>query len=89
MWNHLSSICVCPPFTYRGFAVPKNRPVSSEQLTVVDSYLSPEDCRAKALDCLIKADALDDPQEKAAMFQYAEWWNRLAELAQKRQDQHS
>jgi hypothetical protein len=61
--------------------VPKSRPISPEQLTVVDSYLSPEDCRAKALDCLIKADALDDPREKAAMIQYAEWWNRLAELA--------
>jgi hypothetical protein len=35
----------------------------------VDSYLSPEDCRLKALDCAIRADTLDDPQQKAAMLQ--------------------
>jgi hypothetical protein len=45
----------------------------------VDAYLTPEACRTKALDCLTRADALDDPQQKAAMVRYAEWWNRLAE----------
>jgi hypothetical protein len=45
----------------------------------VDAYLTPEACRTKALDCLIRADALDDAQQKAAMLQYAEWWRRLAE----------
>jgi len=51
------------------------RPAESE---VVDS-LSEDDCRAKALDCLIKAEASDDPRQKAAMLRYAEWWNRLAD----------
>ena len=78
-------MCVGLRLKHRAIAVPKDR-ISSEQATVVDSDLSPDDCRAKALDCLIKADALDDPREKAAMFRYAEWWNRIAELAQKRQD---
>jgi hypothetical protein len=62
---------------------------SESQATVVDAYLSTEACRAKALDCLFKADALDDPQEKALMLRYAQWWTRLAELAQKREDQHN
>jgi hypothetical protein len=45
----------------------------------VDAYLTPEACQTKALDCLIRADTLDDPRQKAAMLRYAEWWNRLAE----------
>jgi len=28
---------------------------------------------------LIRADALEDAKQKAAMLQYAEWWTRLAE----------
>jgi hypothetical protein len=44
--------------------VHKGRLSSESELTVVDPYLSPEACRAKALDCLTKADALDDPREK-------------------------
>ena len=49
---------------------------------VVDS-LSAADCRAKAIDCLIKAETLDDVRQKAAMLQYAEWWNRLADYRAK------
>jgi hypothetical protein len=45
----------------------------------VDAYLTPEACRDKALDCMIQAEALDDPKQRAAMLQYAEWWRRLAE----------
>lgn len=45
----------------------------------VDAYLTADACRTKALDCLIQADTLDDPKQKAAMLRYAEWWNRLAE----------
>jgi hypothetical protein len=45
----------------------------------VDPYLSAEACREKAIDCLIQADTLDDPRQKAAMLRYAEWWDRLAE----------
>ena len=45
---------------------------------VVES-LTAEQCRAKALDCMIHAETLDDPRLKAAMLQYAEWWRRLAE----------
>jgi hypothetical protein len=56
---------------------------SESQATVVDAYLSTEACRAKALDCLIKANALDDPREKALMLHDAEWWTRLAVLALK------
>jgi hypothetical protein len=41
--------------------------------------MSADDCRAKALACMTKADALDDARQKAAMLKYAEWWNRLAE----------
>jgi hypothetical protein len=47
--------------------------------TVVDPFLTPEACRAKALDCMIQAETLDDPRQKAAMLQYAEWWRRLAD----------
>ena len=46
---------------------------------VVDPYLTAEECHVKALDCMIKADMLDDSRQKAAMLQYAEWWRRLAE----------
>jgi hypothetical protein len=46
---------------------------------VVDPYVTAEECHVKALDCMIKADMLDDPRQKAAMLQYAEWWRRLAE----------
>ena len=71
----------------QGLSVTNDRSDSSEQaMFVVDSYLSPDDCRAKALDCLIKADASDDPQDRIAMLKYAEWWNRLAEFAQKLQE---
>ena len=45
----------------------------------VDSRISPDECRARALDCMIKAETLEDSQQKAAMFRYAEWWNRLAD----------
>jgi len=45
----------------------------------MDPDLSPEVCRTKALGCMIQADILDDPTDRAAMPQYAEWWNRLAE----------
>jgi hypothetical protein len=44
----------------------------------LDPYLTAEACRAKALDCARRADALDDPAQKAAMLQYSEWWTRLA-----------
>jgi hypothetical protein len=73
----------------RAFAVHKDRLSSESEVTVVDPYLSPEDCRAKALDCLIKADALDHPREKSLMLHYAEWWTRLAVLALKRKDQNT
>jgi len=43
------------------------------------NLMSAEDCRAKALDCLLKADTLDDPRQRDAMRRYAEWWDRLAE----------
>jgi hypothetical protein len=50
------------------------------EVITVDVYLSPNACRAKALDCMIKADTLvDDPVQQAAMLRYADWWNRLAE----------
>jgi hypothetical protein len=49
----------------------------------VDAYLTPVACRAKALDCSIRADATDDSAQKAAMLRYAEWWNRLAEYHDK------
>jgi hypothetical protein len=71
------------------FAVHKDRLSSEAELTVVDPYLSPEACRAKALDCLIKADALDNPREKALRIHYAEWWTRLAVLTLKRKDQNT
>jgi hypothetical protein len=45
----------------------------------VDPDLSSEVCRTKALDCMIQAEILDDPTDRAAMLQDAEWWNRLAE----------
>jgi len=70
------------------FAVNDYRPASESKATVVDSYLSPEACRAKALECRIKADMLDDPREKALMLHYVEWWTRLAELAQNNKDQN-
>jgi len=57
-------------------------------VTTIDAYLSPQACRAKAFDCRIKADMLDDPREKALMLQYAEWWTRLAELARNHKDQN-
>ena len=47
--------------------------------TDVVNSLSPENCRAKALDCQSRADTLEDTRQKAAMLQYVEWWNRLAE----------
>ena len=50
---------------------------------VVDAYLSAEVCRAKAVDCAIRADALDDPRQKAAMLKYAEWWRQLADYRAK------
>src|SRR5262249_41654783 len=43
------------------------------------NLMSAEGCRAKALDCLLKADTLDDPRQRDAMRRYAEWWDRLAE----------
>ncbi len=70
------------------FAVHKDRLSSESELTVVDPYLSPEACRAKALECRIKADMLDNPREKALMLHYVEWWTRLAELAQNNKDQN-
>jgi hypothetical protein len=57
-----------------------------EQATIVDAHVSPNECRDKALDCLITADSLDDPRERTAMLRYAEWWTRLAELARERQN---
>jgi len=45
----------------------------------LDAYVSAEECRAKALDCMIKAETLDDPCLKHAMLTYAEWWTRLAD----------
>jgi hypothetical protein len=69
--------------------VHKDRLSSESELTVVDPYLSPEACRAKALDCLTKADALDDPREKGLMLHYAEWWTRLAVLTLKHKDQNT
>jgi hypothetical protein len=69
--------------------VHKDRLSLESELTVVDPYLSPEACRAKALDCLTKADALDDPREKGLMLHYAEWWTRLAVLTLKRKDQNT
>ncbi len=66
----------------------KDRLASESQVTAVDAYLSPEACRAKALECRIKADMLDDPREKALMLHYVEWWTRLAELAQNNKDQN-
>ena len=47
----------------------------------MDADLSPEICREEAIDCLIRADTLEDPKQKAAMLQYAEWWTRLAEYS--------
>jgi hypothetical protein len=44
--------------------------------------LSAEDCRAKAIDCAMKAETLE-PRQKTAMLRYAEWWNRLAEYRAK------
>ena len=58
-------------------------PESAPSVVVVDSYVSAEECHAKALDCMIKADMLDDSRQKAAMLQYAEWWRRLAEYHRK------
>ena len=52
--------------------------LESPEGDVVES-LTAEQCRAKALDCMIHAETLDDPRLKAAMLQYAEWWRRLAE----------
>jgi hypothetical protein len=63
---------------FREWELPRRLTELLERVTV-DAYLTPEDCRTKALDCLIRADTLDDPKQKAAMLQYAEWWNRLAE----------
>jgi len=40
------------------------------------------ECRTKALDCLIKAETLSGAP-KTAMLRYADWWTRLAELAEK------
>jgi hypothetical protein len=51
----------------------------SSEGRAVDPYLSPEACREKALDCLIRADTLEDPRQKAAMLKYADWWMQLAE----------
>jgi hypothetical protein len=58
--------------------------ISSGQATIVDAHVSPNECRDKALDCLITTYTLDDARERAAMLRYAEWWVRLAELAQER-----
>ena len=58
-------------------------PESAPSVVVVDGYVSAEECHAKALDCMIKADMLDDSRQKAAMLQYAEWWRRLAEYHRK------
>ena len=58
----------------------------SAEATVVDAHVSPDECRDKALDCLITADTLYDSRERAAMLRYAEWWVRLADLATKRRD---
>jgi len=55
----------------------------AREAIAVDAYLSPEACRMKALDCMIKADALDDPVQRAAMLQYAEWWDRLAQYRER------
>jgi hypothetical protein len=76
----------------RAFAVKRDNPppnISSRSVaSAVDSYLSPDDCRAKALD---HADALGDLQQKATMLRYAEWWERLAEYvaAKRREDWNS
>jgi hypothetical protein len=40
---------------------------------------SPEACREKARECVLRAETLADPKQKAAMLVYAEWWARLAE----------
>jgi hypothetical protein len=48
----------------------------------VVNYLSAEECRAKAIDCVTKAETLK-PLQKAAMLRYAEWWDRLAEYRAK------
>jgi hypothetical protein len=76
----------------RAFTVQRDNPppniLSRSVASTVDSYLSPDDCRAKALDCRLHADALDDLQQKATMLRYAEWWERLAEyVAAKRREQ--
>jgi hypothetical protein len=68
--------------------VNNDRFASESQVTTVDAYLSPEACRAKALECQIKADMLDDPREKALMLHYVELWTRLAELAQSRNNRN-
>ena len=31
---------------------------------VVDPYVTAEECHVKALDCMIKADMLDDPRQR-------------------------
>jgi len=40
--------------------------------------MSVELCREKAADCITMAENLADPRQKAAMFQTADWWIRLA-----------
>ena len=40
----------------------------------MDTALSPETCRLKALDYLLQADTLLDSAERAEVLHYAEWW---------------
>jgi len=41
--------------------------------------MSPEDCRHKARECLLKAEQTTDPSQRAAMLTYARWWTVLAD----------